>query len=201
MTTLLIYQIYTKRDYFLKLITLTLVWLILMENFGWTLLFSGLAINVFILHILKKAFPFEPITNIDWFRFVISHFILLLEVYKSGFALIKIVLTGGQTSSTNLQIQIHDKFMQRIFYMWMTLVPGSIVTTIENSHIELVVLHPEHQSAKENIEPVALKLEQLLKNCAIQEKNYHDNSSIYLFLIAKNAVIWTLFMFAVINSL
>ena len=199
MTTLLIYQAYEKKDYLFKLVTLTLVWLVLMENFSWLLLFSGLIANMFILHILKRAFPFVPIANIDWLRFITSHFFLIIEIYKQGLALIKLIFTDGQTSATDLHIQIHDKFMQSIFCMWITLVPGSIVTAIEKNHIELVVLHPAHQTVTENVKPVAIKLEALLKNCVIDEKKKNDNFSLYFFVVAKNAVILALFLFAVVK--
>lgn len=195
MATLLIYQTYTKKDYIFKLFILTLTWIVFMENFSWLLLFSGIASNALILHILKNALPFEPIVNIAWIKFFMVHFILLVEIYKGAMTLLKVTILGGETSIIDLKIQIDDRFMQSIFCMWITLIPGSIVTTIEKNHIELVVVHRCHQIAKESIEPTAIKIERILKNCVIKEKKELD--VLKFFIIFKSGFIIALVLFLI----
>jgi len=155
------------QDYVFKLALLSIVWVVLMESAAPLHVLIGLVISMLTLLFVKRTLPFEPVTNIKWLRFAFIHGVLITEIYKAGFAMIKRVFLGGEVHMVPYTIELDSRFLSTIFCAWMTLTPGTIVTEIDGSRLTVLGMTAPGDHLLEAMEPGATDMVKLLRSCII----------------------------------
>ena len=121
-------------------ILLTVVWIILREDYTIITVTSGLFISAFCVYFCYRFLPMQGMPEINFFGLLVYLVYLLTQVYLSGISVIKIILTEASVEIVQVKTQITDKFLRAILVNSITLVPGSISLDLQEDTITVLWL-------------------------------------------------------------
>ena len=120
------------------------VWVILFERINLTIVVSGLVAAGFSLYFTEKYllggsyYKHYPI-NILWiFKY---GFFLLIEIYKAGFATVKMTITGNVNPGIiDIKTDLEDDYSISILANSITLTPGTVTLDKTDNHLKVLWL-------------------------------------------------------------
>jgi len=133
-----------KRSIFL-VVMLAFVWIILVERFTWFNIIIGIAVGTFILFFMRKMLPstskyLEAIERIRFQKLLTYPFWLIIQVYKSGFFLVKLMFTGSKYGIVTEKIELENEVLRAALMDSVTLTPGSICLGARDDEITLLCM-------------------------------------------------------------
>ena len=117
---------------------LTLVWIILMEEFSWRNMAIGMAVSLGCMHLFVKFLPFKEIQNVNFFKLISFPFYLIGQVYVAGLYVIKIILTGAEVDIVTVKTNLQNESLRVMLVDSITLTPGSILLELKDDLITLL---------------------------------------------------------------
>lgn len=144
---------------------LTVIWLILSDNFTIVNIIAGVAVSWLALHFARKLLLLPKLPNINYGKFALYPFYLLFQVYNSSLLVMKIIFKGGRTDIVEVDTLIDNEFLITILGNSITLTPGTILLDQKDSKLTILWLREKNASLPENVsDEVKGKLEgKLLK--------------------------------------
>ena len=121
-------------------LTLTFVWIILMENFSWQNAAVGMFMSMLSMHFMGKFFNFEEIKNVNFFRLAIYPLWLLARIYFDAFFLIKLIITKPKWGILTHELALENESLRIMLCDSITLTPGSVYLEREGKTMKLLCI-------------------------------------------------------------
>ena len=115
------------RHTFFAIMALAFVWLLLAETFSWMSLAFGLFMAVFVVNFSDRFLP--PVSQAKTVKFsklIFYPFYVIGQVYKSGFAMLKLIFTGAKVDIVDVRTTLKSEILRTILADTITFIPGSI---------------------------------------------------------------------------
>jgi len=121
-----------RRNTVYAFVILTFMWLILVESFSWFAISSGVLVSMACLLFCWKFLPLKQIDDVRFSRLLLYPFYLIKEIYRQGFLVIKIILSGAvRVDMVDVQTELKSEFLRAILMASITMTPGSITLGLE----------------------------------------------------------------------
>ena len=144
-----------------KILLLSLIWLILSENFSVINIVAGLVISILAVYFTQRLLLLPHIPRMRRIKFLLYPFYLIASIYVSSFEVIKIIIKGGQAEVVKVETKLKTEFFRTILGNSITLTPGTIL--LDQKDKELTVLWLRRSGAedeyKDNLEDKLLEIE------------------------------------------
>jgi multisubunit Na+/H+ antiporter MnhE subunit len=127
---------------FYVILTLTAVWIILMENISWRTMGTGLLVVIIVMHFERKFLPYEEIKDVYFFKLATYPFFLIGQIYLSGWQVIKMVLTGCRIDVVKVKTPLKSETLRTILGDSITLIPGSVLLELEGNELTVLWIIP-----------------------------------------------------------
>jgi len=124
----------------LLIILLTLVWIILCEDFSAGTAAAGVAISAGAVYCCYRLLPLDAVTGVDFLKFSLYPFYLAGQIYLAAIAAVKIVLTGAKVEIVEIKTKIDNNFLRVILANSITLTPGTITLELKDGAITVLWL-------------------------------------------------------------
>ena len=121
-----------------KILLLTLIWLILSENFSVINLAAGVVISIVSVYFTHRLLLLPHIPKMRTIKFLLYPFYLIICIYISSFEVIKIIIKGGQAEVVKVETKLDTEFFRTILGNSITLTPGTIL--LDQKDKELTIL-------------------------------------------------------------
>ncbi|MCL2226187.1 MAG: Na+/H+ antiporter subunit E [Oscillospiraceae bacterium] len=119
-------------------LTLTFVWIILMEGFSWQNAAIGMFMSMLSMHFVGKFFNFDEIRNVSFFRLALYPFWLIARIYADALFLTKLILTDAKWGKTTTKLNLDNESLRIILAFSITLTPGSVYLELKDNDIVLL---------------------------------------------------------------
>lgn len=169
------------RHTFFALMSLTVVWVILMEELSWQSVAIGMFASMASMHFGRKFLPFKEITNINFVKLITYPFFLLGQIYKAGFSMMLLVLKGFRVGIVTVKTDIEDETLRIILADSITLVPGSILLELQDDDITILWITSKDNpmsSVDDNSEAIKGKLERRLIKAQIPRAGWRKSDGV-----------------------
>ena len=147
---------------FVKVILLTLIWIILREEFTPFTVTTGIIISLACIAYSRKFLPIKAIENVKPFWLIMHLFYVLGQIYLSGFYVIKAIITNARADILRSRTALTNETLRVILADSITLTPGSILLDLTEDRITAVVLIEKEDSVDNPDEWVKGSLENFL---------------------------------------
>jgi len=127
---------------FYVILTLTVVWIILIENISWRTIGTGLLVVIVVMHFERKFLPYEEIKDVNFFKLATYPFFLIGQIYLSGWQVIKMVITGCRIDVVKVKTPLKSDTLRFILGDSITLIPGSVLLEIEGNELTVLWIVP-----------------------------------------------------------
>ena len=124
-----------NRNALYKVILLTLVWIVLREDYSAFTVVTGVIISVGCVWYARKFLPINNTSNINFLKLFLYILYLIGQVYLSGFYVIKMILFGAKAEIVEVKTKITDEALRVILSDSITLTPGSIMLDLADDKI------------------------------------------------------------------
>ena len=144
---------------------LIIIWIALMGSFSVRMTVLGAVISAGCVYFYSRMLPFPQITNINLFRLALYPVFLLVQVYVSAFAVMKIIITGAAVDTIQIKTGITNPFLRTLLANSITLIPGSISLELRDDTITVLRLlekNPKNQNAEKAGRALQNRLEKML---------------------------------------
>lgn len=148
------------------------VWILLMESVSAGSLISGLIFSILTLWFCNGALPPGKISNVKLHKLALYPFFLLVQVYKAGFHVIKLIFTDATAEVVQVSTKLTNESLRIILLDSITLTPGSIAIKAKGNKIRLLWLkgkNEENLTKEEVAEHLKGPLESWLLKAQIEE--------------------------------
>jgi len=123
-----------------KVVLLTLVWVILRESVSVADIIVGLVISILCIWYSQKFIPLSRIKGVNFFKLVLYPLFLVGQIYIAGFYVIKRIFAGASTHITTVKTKIENEELRVILADSITLTPGSVLLDLTGDNITVVWL-------------------------------------------------------------
>ncbi|MCL2588125.1 MAG: Na+/H+ antiporter subunit E [Oscillospiraceae bacterium] len=152
-----------SRNGFFTLLSLTAIWLILMEEISLFTIVSGLVIGLICLWVSRKFIPLSTIQDVRFARLIFYPFLLIWEIYAQGIQVIRLVITGAKADIVQVETKLTSDFLKALLMGSITLTPGSVPLDLEDGTLTVLNLgRKEGGDAQELVDDLAERLEKRL---------------------------------------
>lgn len=127
-------------------IALTIVWIVLRENFYPSTIISGVAFSCAIIWFCDKYLPLGRISNVRFSRLAGYPFFLLGQVYIAGFYVIRLIMGGAEVKVIKMKTVLKNEGLKVVLVDSITLTPGSICLDLDGDEINLLWLKDSRRS-------------------------------------------------------
>jgi len=121
-------------------VALTTIWIILIERATLYTIGAGLAVSVVCVFFSGKFLPMEKLAGINYFRFILYIFYLIVQMYISAISAVKLVIKGARTEIVEVSTEIKNEFLRVMLANSITLVPGSVTLDIKDDRLTVLLL-------------------------------------------------------------
>lgn len=125
---------------FIKVLILTVLWLILREIFSIFDLIVGLVISFACLWYSRKFIPQKPMRGVSFVWLVFFVFYLIGQMYIAGVQVIKMIFTGASARITITKTCIQNETLRVILADAISLTPGSVFLELEGDNLAILWL-------------------------------------------------------------
>ncbi|MCL1998938.1 MAG: Na+/H+ antiporter subunit E [Turicibacter sp.] len=125
----------------LKAAFLTVIWLVLREDFNILDVVLGFVISIGCLLYSNRFLPIKKIGNVNVLKLV-SYFLYLIgQIYVSGYVVIKMILKGNvRADIVKTETVLKSEVLRVILVDSVAITPGSIPIHIEDDTLDVLVL-------------------------------------------------------------
>ena len=124
-----------------RITLLTLVWIMLREDFSLIDVIVGVAIAIGCITYSRKFLPIKKTGNIKAYRLIFYLFYVLGQIYLAGFVVLMRIITGNARSDIVMtHTFLNDESLRVILADSITLTPGSILLDLTDTFITVVIL-------------------------------------------------------------
>lgn len=116
------------------------MWIILVEEISTRALGTGFLVSVGSVYFAQHNLPLKKITGVNFFRLALYAFYLIGEIYKAGFVVIKLVLTGAKVDIVETKTALTNDFLRVVLGASITLTPGTISMDLTEDNIKIIWL-------------------------------------------------------------
>ena len=134
------------------LVSLSIIWIILVESFNPVFVISGVAISIISMRISQRYLPLKKIEDVSFAKLIFYPFMLLGQIYVGGIYVIKIILSGQRSDVVTIKTHLKNETLRVIMADTITLTPGSILLDLEEDNITVVWLRPAGDPDPELVE-------------------------------------------------
>lgn len=157
-----------KRRYTLQLIILlTIMWIILFERITPFVILSGLSLAWFTIFFSEKFLmeaSFYELFPFNIFKLFKYALFLIIEIYKSGFSIIPVILSGtAKPGIVEIHTELESNISLVILSNSITLTPGTITLDIQGHRLLVLWLNPKTMQPTMAGIHIKGKIEQKLK--------------------------------------
>jgi len=130
-----------RRNALYAFVMLTFIWLVLVESFSWFSIGIGALVSAVCLLFCGKFLPLEPIRDVRFSRLLLYPFYLVKEIYRQGFLVIKMILSGAvRVDVVDVETELKSEFLRAILMASITMTPGSITLGLEEKTLTAINL-------------------------------------------------------------
>lgn len=120
----------------------TFIWMILNEEFGWTQLISGLILSLVILIFTNTQLLLNgycSMYRIRIFALIRYFFVLIIQIYKSGFtAIVRVIRGDDSIRLMHYTSCLQDDLSIGLLANAITLTPGTVTLDVEDQKLEVL---------------------------------------------------------------
>ena len=128
-----------KHTIFVSL-TLTFVWIILMEEFSWQNAAVGMFMSLLSTHLMGMFFDFEEIKNVDFYKLISYPFWLVGRIYVDAFFLVRLILSDAKWGIMTANLELENESLRIMLADSITLTPGSVYLERDEKTITLLCI-------------------------------------------------------------
>ena len=134
-------------------LTLTLVWIILVENLSLPFIAVGLAISIGCVIFSSRYLPLAKIENVDFAKLATYPFFLLGQVFSAGVYVSRIILFGARTDIVQASTELENDSLRIMLADSVTLTPGSLLLEIKGGVMTILWLRPRsHPNVEDTVD-------------------------------------------------
>ena len=122
------------------MLVLTLVWVILIENFSLFTIATGLLISGCCVFFSSRFLPLERIKGVSFSKLAFYPFYLIGQVFVSATYVSKIVFKGGKIDIVKIRTNIKNDSIRVMLADSVTLTPGSVMLELEGENMTILWL-------------------------------------------------------------
>ena len=119
-------------------IALTAIWVVLVEELSWQSLATGMFVAIVCLHFAGKFLPYEEIRKVSFFKLIAYPFVLVGQIYKSAFNILKMLITGYEVDIVTVYTELKNENLRVILSDSVTLTPGTILLDAQDNTITVL---------------------------------------------------------------
>ena len=119
---------------------LTLVWVILVEDFSASTILVGLGVSICCTYFFYRALPWKKVTDVKFLNLVTYPFFLIKEVYVAGFSVIRSIIKGANVEVVELNTKLKSEYLRAVLAHSITLTPGTIALDMEGDKMQILWL-------------------------------------------------------------
>jgi len=124
-----------------RIALLTLVWIVLRENFSTIDVIIGVVIAIGCITYSQKFLPIKKTGNIKAYKLIFYLIYVLGQIYLAGFVVLMRIITGNARSDIVMtHTFLNDESLRVILADSITLTPGSILLDLTDTFITVVIL-------------------------------------------------------------
>ena len=125
---------------------LTIVWIVLREDFSLVTIISGVVFSCIVLWFCAKYLPLGRISNVRFSMLAGYPFFLLGQIYVAGFYVIRLILSGAEVKVIKMRTTLKNEGLRVVLVDSITLTPGSIALDLDGDEITLLWLKDSRRS-------------------------------------------------------
>lgn len=161
----------SKPAYYIQIyFILTLYWASLFELFSAQILIYGLIFSVIAVFISEKLALHDSYYNLYYFNILklpLYFCTLLVEIYRSSFAVIPAILSGkSDLSIISIPTNIKNDFQVSIMANSITLTPGTITIDMKENELMILWLNPKTSNSSAAGDIIKGRFEKILKEAS-----------------------------------
>jgi multicomponent Na+:H+ antiporter subunit E len=122
------------------MLTLTFVWIILVEEFSWRNVATGMFMSMICMHFIGRFLQFKEIRNISFYKLAAYPFWLVQRIYVDAAFVIKMILTDSKVGFMEQKLNLDNESLRIILADSITLTPGSVFLELEGETITLLCI-------------------------------------------------------------
>ena len=153
-----------KKNSIFSIVLLTAGWIVLREDFSVVTIATGFVVSAGCVWLCRKYLPLERIEGVNFLKLAGYPFYVAGQVYLSGIAAIRIILTRARVDIVEIKTTINNEFLRVVLANSITLIPGSVSLELKDDTITVLCLRRETDS-----EPDAEEISKRLKG-RLEEK-------------------------------
>ena len=156
-------------------IMLAFVWVILTESITLFNIVVGIVLGILVLFFTHKSVPgtskySKSIEHIRFHKLITYPFWLIGQVYKSGFFIIKLILTGSKCGIVTDKIKLENESLRSVLMDSITLTPGTICLGIKDDEVILLCIDEAKEPDFPNVVSGLRSMEKRLMKAEIKDK-------------------------------
>ena len=132
-------------------VILTLVWVILIENFSLFTVATGILIGSCCVFFSSRFLPLDKVKGISFGKLAFYPFYLIGQVFVSATYVSKIIFKGGKIDIVKIKTNIKNDSMRVILADSITLTPGSVMLELEGENMTILWLRERGSPAIETL--------------------------------------------------
>ena len=122
------------------MITLTFVWIVLMEQVSWQNIAIGMFMSMLCTHLVGKFLNFEEIRNVNFFKLATYPLWLVGRIYLDAIFLVRMILSNAKWGIATYKLELENESLRITLADSITLTPGSIYLGREENEITLLCI-------------------------------------------------------------
>jgi len=122
------------------MITLTFVWIVLMEQVSWQNIAIGMFMSMLCTHLVGKFLNFEEIRNVNFFKLATYPLWLVGRIYLDAIFLVRMILSNAKWGIATYKLELENESLRIMLADSITLTPGSIYLGREENEITLLCI-------------------------------------------------------------
>jgi len=160
-----------NKSYVYAIVILTIVWLVLRENFSLYDAVAGVVIGICTMYFYHRFLPYnktlDKMKDINYFRLLIYFVFLIEQIYVTGFYVIKLIIMGAKMDIVHLKTKITNDALRVILANSVTLTPGSISLELDNDKLTVLWIRKKNDT-RSNIDELDKSLKGFLESKLLQ---------------------------------
>ena len=131
---------------------LAFVWMILVEEFSWITLGTGVAIGIGCVLFLGKFLPSKKSSDVKFLKLAAFPFWLIWKVYLSGIIYVaKFVFKGtkDQVGAVTVETKLKSELLRIILIDADTLTPGTVIIKLQDNAVTILWIGEEKDALNE----------------------------------------------------
>ena len=144
-----------RRSKILIMIILTFVWIVLIENYTWLTIASGILIGACCVFFSSRFLPLDSIKGVNFVKLASYPFYLIGQIFFSAYYVTKIIFKGAKIDIVKIKTYVKNDSIRVMLADSVTLTPGSVMLELEGDNMTILWLRergsPEIDCLEEHV--------------------------------------------------